>query len=499
MNCDRFNEILHDYLDGALDEVREALAAEHVAACPACAREARAFRRTRELAKQYGPELAPEGFEAAVREKIEAELRARRARERRAGSRAFPFRVGPAPRWAALAATFALVILAGAYFKIFYLGPGANLKVSEYAKNSKAADTFTAKEKQTLEKRNSVPVMVRREQAAAPTETARDEKTVSGESGFDRTETARAEREAAHPNLDSIAGGGSAAGLVAAPRPINPPAAAPAGPRSSALKAIDAESVAPTTEEAAAFENAVVNYEMKQALAGAAGPREADAPASAKDVGAEQQPAVAVESKSGESAERKGRVASAKKEAVALSASADEAPAPAAAELAEYNVGGRGGGGYFAPSAMPFMYDATFEGAAPAKPASPGGVVIVRATDVINTTNPAATFQKCLNMINDFVKANPVAGALWRRDADRFIVRGPYKTLLTLREKLAAEFNSRKPVAAAPAKPAAKAKAKAESAPDFASGTPAVLDIYISRMKTPPAAAPAATPADGIK
>jgi hypothetical protein len=117
LNCDRIRENLNAYIDGELSEVEARLIADHLASCTGCAGEERMYRLARDLAVKYGHDTAPEGFAAAVRAKIEADR--------------FPEkRTRAVPRWAALAASFVLVLLAGAYFKFFYVSIDKGMQAS---------------------------------------------------------------------------------------------------------------------------------------------------------------------------------------------------------------------------------------------------------------------------------------------------------------------------------------------------------------------------------
>ncbi|MFA6450224.1 MAG: hypothetical protein WCX65_12185 [bacterium] len=493
MNCDRFNEIVHDYIDGELDEIREAAAAEHIAACDCCAREVRAFRRTREMAKQYGAELAPEGFEESVRERIDAETRARRRSRRQDAARTFPFRIGHIPRWASLAATFAIVILAGGYLKLFYLSPAGSIQTAKIVTPNRVIseapeEKIVLSEKAGMDAATSeTPAPVEPRESAAAGKSIAAAEPVKDKIATDNIIVASEEKGAGKIGLAS---GGGAAGYTASSE---------TNADGKSYVRFDAESMPLATQEARAFENAVERYELQHALGGT-GTGAGAADYSLKKEGAiAVQPEVAHFSKSAVAADSESRPMP----AGAMSPSS----APVIAELTSYDTAGDKYS-FSPPAAMPYYFDEadaaqpesaleqpSKRSAAPGAAAkAPGSVKVASAMDVINTTNPRDTLKKCTALMNEFLKANPTAKGQWQQNAGRFIVSGKYKTMVALREKLAAEFGGRKQAPAA----AASEKAKAAAKPEYDTDKDAVLAVYIRPMKTPPAAA-AASPAAPAK
>lgn len=113
MNCESVRQLLNSYVDGETGGEDTRLIAAHLAGCASCTEEARLYLRTRSLAAEYGAEHAPAGFLDDLKSKIQNE----------------PAKRPPAPftryrNSLALAATFLIVLLGGAYFGILKTGTG---------------------------------------------------------------------------------------------------------------------------------------------------------------------------------------------------------------------------------------------------------------------------------------------------------------------------------------------------------------------------------------
>lgn len=57
LSCAQLLEILQEYLDGRLDELTAARAAEHLEACRRCGMEASIYQQIKEVLRQMAPEI----------------------------------------------------------------------------------------------------------------------------------------------------------------------------------------------------------------------------------------------------------------------------------------------------------------------------------------------------------------------------------------------------------------------------------------------------------
>ncbi len=118
MNCENVRDLLNAYIDGEMSDVEARRIADHIKNCADCAREERLLRMTRDLVAEFGAQEAPAGFTGSVRAKIEAD------RFKKKSNRGVP-------GWAALAATFALVVLTGVYFQFVRTTPEGTIALND--------------------------------------------------------------------------------------------------------------------------------------------------------------------------------------------------------------------------------------------------------------------------------------------------------------------------------------------------------------------------------
>lgn len=110
-DCDRFEEKLSAYLDGALGHAEMAEVAAHLEKCPACSALLDKMRRLEELASG-----AVTDFDDALMEKLESRIAADIERLPESAEEARPVKARIIPMWyryAAIAASFIIVFLAG--------------------------------------------------------------------------------------------------------------------------------------------------------------------------------------------------------------------------------------------------------------------------------------------------------------------------------------------------------------------------------------------------
>lgn len=412
MDCEKIGKILDDYIDGELDGADARLAAD------------------------YGRESAPPGFEAAVRMKIEAEKFHRRA------ARSAP----SVPRWAAAAAAFVLVILAGAYLQFFrsttgikirnadkpggfaaerYKTPETGLPKSTAGENLRATAPSDAKPSE--KKAPGAPAVVGKPAAEPPMPAEETVSTAAAQTGFKE---------------DSDSAGGAGGSEKA---DFN-------APRAAVVKT--APETIPMTEEAKEVEKAIDERERRAAATAqraaaiaaptaagetAAGKRELDAKAKSAAQPGEAAPAGLKEA-----------------QPVALGGyGARQAPfdmialRPLNPSDKEY---GRLGGAENVfigdlPGSESLIMSLDNGHAAGAAPAGVSGAApevrnVAHAADTFAVESPAAAAQDvCEKIVSEFLAARGAAAAQWQRTGGRVVVRGPFGVLRALRLEIMREYS----------------------------------------------------------
>ncbi len=496
MNCEQFRDILHDYVSGEVAEVTEALAAEHLAVCPECARAARDMKRTRSLVKQYGAELAPEGFEDAVRARIEAELKARsktvQIQRRRPASN---YRL----RLAGLAASLALVVLFGAYLsrmqpgalnKMAEIQPGKDKKIENrlseklngISSPSSSTETLAANEMaggQTAPPRSAANADAGRPATAkqvAPTAQAEPEvaareiqpvdeiyapsvptpeipvakaKKYTGEGSVVMNVTEDTKESASSRRRRKVSSSSSSAAVSDLPE-----VSAVGGGAASSHYSVDKEYL---TNQARAVDNAITNYEERLAMADRA------APAALAEA----------ESTPGTNSLMKSETAGV--EDVAYNTGSDFKPSKFDSDVfgnlmneaeKDFSTG---------KSATIKMEPKLY------KPV-PTPTIILRAQDWFPTSDPKTTVGKCEKIVKEYAAANP--GVHWGWANGRLVVQGTYSKLQPLRDKLNAELrpNTTAKSASVAAAPDTKTKTTAKSS-SYPPEMPAMFEVGFYQPK----------------
>lgn len=497
MDCEKIGKILDEYIGGELAGADTRLADAHLRNCPACAAEERRRRRALALAAAYGRESAPPGFEAAVRMKIEAEKSHRRS------ARSTPF----IPRWAAAAAAFALVILAGAYLQFFHSTTGIKIKNADKtgglaAEKYKTPETGLPKTTTGENLRATAPSDAkRRETPGAPVVTGKPaaeppmpaEETVStaaAQTGFkgdsdsagDVGSTRRSKRRSIiRFKRDSDSAGGAGGSEKA---DFNAPRAAVV---KTALETI------PMTEEAKEVEKAIAERENRE-TAVTPQPLAKSAPTAATGItSAEVAGEAAAEKKE---RDKKAKIVAPTGEAqpVALGGyGARQAPfdmialRPLNPSDKEY---GRLGGAENVfigdlPGSESLIMSLDGGHAAGAAPAGVGGAApevrnVAHAADTFAVESPAAAAARCEKIVSEFLAARGAAAAQWQRTGGRVVVRGPFGALRALRIEIMREYSPGEAAGfAAAEEKALKAVTDAKGKPIYkiADDTLAVLEI----------------------
>lgn len=151
MNCENVRQILNEFIDGELDEMRARRLSHHLVECKSCAMEEQRIRQVIKLVAGCGFQKAPEGFLEAVHIGIgKEELPV----EKKFGS----------ARALALAASFFIALASGYYFNIFNSPPqSALMKAKE---KPRAMAEVPAAQPQTEEA--AIPELARETVAAVP-------------------------------------------------------------------------------------------------------------------------------------------------------------------------------------------------------------------------------------------------------------------------------------------------------------------------------------------
>ncbi len=476
---------MHDYIDGELKEMDECLAAEHCAECEACAREVRSLRRTRELTARYGVEYAPEGLEIALRQKISAEHRfSSRPKKTHSVTHASKNRLS-IPKWAALAATFTLVVLAGAYFNLFHFGSGGGQLAQKAVSDQKIKTSMgVSKElREAASGKDKLAEMKMNEAAAVRNRDVASAATVAGRNiaGSNVTTVSTS------PESSPAAAGGGRLSYAIVPQPVPTEAVAPAHTGVGAG----------ITAEAKAAEQAIEQYDKKYEIAmthDEAGIMTnqhfyASSIETGKSLGVSQPPAVVPEPSIARAST--GASKSVTPELVGyVNDRREERYAVLGTQVPFATV--------IEPEEMSFVV--MKESAKRDVPSAQAkgkvrSVTVARATDVVTSKNPNADALKCEKIIQDFSKVNDGV-ARWQRIGNRFVIRGPYKVMNPLRIKLAEEFTAtgakaKKDItvasASTPVASAAEAEKKTpEGSADINPDMPAVLEILVVPDQTPP-------------
>ena len=113
MDCEKAYSMIHDFLDGTMSPDEEKAFDRHLAECPACARELRAYRALNTVLDGVELESVPEGFAEPVVRFLRAtgRIRERVTAERTSRVRAWVFGWIP-PRLRVSAAAAALLVVA---------------------------------------------------------------------------------------------------------------------------------------------------------------------------------------------------------------------------------------------------------------------------------------------------------------------------------------------------------------------------------------------------
>lgn len=137
MDCKAAYALMQDFLDGALNPEQERSFDSHVAHCPSCARELRAYRSLDRMLGGMEMESAPEGFADPIIRFLRATGRIREgAASARAGRRAWvgwlpaPLRIPAAAAVVIVLALAAISITSGSFLGV--IGKGTVAATSAY-------------------------------------------------------------------------------------------------------------------------------------------------------------------------------------------------------------------------------------------------------------------------------------------------------------------------------------------------------------------------------
>ncbi len=108
MNCSDVRELINAYIDGELGQFEAHQVERHIDKCESCREETEQFRKTSALIAEYGRETAPASLINDIRMKMEKEK-----------SGMINLRSFRKTGWWALAASFILIVLGGAYMNVF--------------------------------------------------------------------------------------------------------------------------------------------------------------------------------------------------------------------------------------------------------------------------------------------------------------------------------------------------------------------------------------------
>lgn len=494
MNCEQFRDILHDYVSGEVAEVTEALAAEHLAVCPECARAARDMKRTRSLVKQYGAELAPEGFEDAVRARIEAELKARsktvQIQRRRPASN---YRL----RLAGLAASLALVVLFGAYLS--RMQPGALNRMAEIqpGKDKKIENRLSEKSNGISSPSSSTETLAANEMAGGQTAPPRSAaNAAAGAAAQQIAPSAPAEPEVAAREIQPVDE------INATPVP------APSIPAAEVKKYTGEGSV--VMNVAKEKNESLSSRRRKKTISSSSSIAVSDLPGGNTVVGGAANSylfdkenltnqARAVDNAITNYKERLATVDRAAPAALAEAESRPETnslikPETAGVEDVAYNTGGDFKPSKFDSDVFGNLLNEAEKDFSAGKSATikmepklykpvPTPTIILRAQDWFPTSDPKTTVGKCEKIVKEYAAANP--GVHWGWANGRLVVQGTYSKLQPLRDKLNAELRPNTTAKSASVAAAPDTKTKTAAKPSaYPPEMPAMFEVGFYQPKT---------------